>query len=75
MTENEPERGGDHPGLGFTHPWPWGTQCSSSPPSGFVLPGLGISISLASAVLFLLVLALSIHLLLQIGKRTTSPVG
>ncbi|XP_063174699.1 uncharacterized protein LOC134507755 isoform X4 [Chroicocephalus ridibundus] len=37
--------------------------------------GLGVSISLAMAVLLLLALALSLHLLLQIGKRTTSPVG
>ncbi|KAK4806647.1 hypothetical protein QYF61_021243 [Mycteria americana] len=37
--------------------------------------GLGVSVSLAFAVLSLLALALGIHLLLQIGKRTTSPVA
>ncbi|KAM6225630.1 uncharacterized protein M6G45_017802 isoform 2-T2 [Spheniscus humboldti] len=38
------------------------------------LPSGGVSISLAFVVLSLLALALGIHLLLQIGKRTTGPV-
>lgn len=77
MTKNEPcssGHGGDGLGLGFNPPWPCGPQCSSLPPSACFLPGLGDSVSLAFAALSLLALALGIHLLLQIGKRTTGPV-